>query len=254
VTAGPLAAGLVLGGRHARLISRRPSSVVTAVLFPLVFTLLFFTVFERAMARAGIDYAQYLLPAVVVQAMFFAAMSSSLLAAEDAAGGMLGRLRSMPVHRAAPFVGLLMAEALRGLVSLAVVVPVGMLLGFRFEAGPLGAVAFLAIAEAFVVVGCAGYIALGLRARNPEVAQATAILPYFPLLLVSNAFSPTRAFPGWLQPVVRNQPVSQVIDALRAVSTSGAAVGRPLLEASAWLVPLLALFTVAATRAFGTRR
>lgn len=246
--------GLLLGGRQALIMRRRPASVASAVVFPVVFTLLFFTVFKRVMERIGIDYAQYLLPAVVVQAMFFTGMSSAVLAAEDAAGGMLTRLRAMPVSRAAPYVGLLTAELTRAVISLAVLVPLGLVLGFRFHAGALPAVGFALVALAFAATACSGYIALGLRTRQPATAQALVMLPYFPLLLLSNAFTPADRFPGWLQPVVRNQPVSRVCDALRALSTSGAATVRPALQALAWLVPLFAAFTLAAARAFGRTR
>lgn len=246
--------GLVLGGRQMTIMRRRPASVVSAVVMPLVFTLLFFAVFERVMERIGVDYAQHLVPATVVQAMFFTGMSAAVLAAEDAGGGMLTRLRALPVDRGAPFVGLLAAELTRALVSLAVLLPLGMALGFRFDGGPLGAVGFVLLSVAFAATVCAGYIGLGLVVRKGEVAQAMAMLPYFPLLLVSNAFTPADRFPGWLQPVVRNQPVSQACDALRALAADGVGFGRPVAEAAAWLVPLFAGFAVLAARGFGRSR
>lgn len=245
--------GALLAGRQGLIMRRRPASVASAVVFPMVFTLLFFTVFGRVMERIGIDYAQYLLPAVVLQAMFFTGMSAAILAAEDASGGMLARLRTLPVSRAAPFVGLVVAEVARALISLVVLVPLGLLLGFRFHAGPFAAIGFVAITLTFAATACAGYIALGLRVSSPDAAQAMVMLPYFPLLLVSNAFAPVDRFPGWLQPVVRNQPVSQVCDALRALADGGR-TARPVVEALAWLVVLFGVFTVAAARGFGRPR
>ena len=252
--ARPFLDGSLLGQRHLRLMARRPSSIAGAVIFPMLFTLLFFTVFKRVMERIGIDFAQFLVPAVVVQAMFFTAMSSAVLAAEDAAGGMLTRLRALPVSRTAPFAGLIVAELARALVSLTVLIPLGLILGFRFQAGPIAAVGFVIVALAFVLTACAGYIALGLTVGNPDTAQALVMLPYFPLLLLSNALSPADRFPGWLQPIVRDQPISQVCDALRALSTEGAAVGRPLLSLAAWLTPLFVVFLALAARGFGSTR
>ncbi len=242
--------GITLAARHLVLMSRRPASIFGAIVFPLVFTLLFFTVFGKSMERVGIDYAQYLLPAVVIQAMFFTGMSSSVLAAEDVADGMLSRLKAMPVSRAAPYVGLLAAEASRAIISICVLVAVGLLLGFRFERGLLGVMGFAGIAVAFSITASSGYIAMGLKVGRPDAAQALNALPYFPLLLLSNAFVPAAAFPSWLQPFVRNQPVSQVADALRALSTKGYDLPVEVGQAVAWLAGLCLVFAVLATRAF----
>jgi ABC transporter DrrB family efflux protein len=245
---------VLLCGRHLRLMGRRPASLAEVIVLPLAFTLLFFTVFQRTMARVGIDYAQYLIPAVIVQAVFFTALSTAVHAAEDAQSGLLRRLRCLPVARAAPSAGLLLAEFVSVVISMAVLIPVGMVLGFRFEAGFLAATGFVGVACLFALTLCAGYLALGLTASRPEGANAFAVLIYFPLLLLSNAFTTTEAFPDWLEPVVQNQPVTRVIDALRALSTDGADLARPVLVAVVWLIPLLGLFGLFATRSFGRMR
>ncbi|MGH4022101.1 MAG: ABC transporter permease [Pseudonocardiaceae bacterium] len=245
---------MLLGGRHLRLMSRNPASIVGTIVLPLAFTLLFFAVFQRPMARIGIDYAQYLIPAAVIQAVFFTGMSAAVVAAEDTAGGLLQRLRCLPIARAAPASGLLIADFVRIVISMAVLIPVGLALGFRFEAGFLAATGFIAVACLFAITLCAGYLALGLWTGRPEGAEAFANLVYFPLLLLSNAFTTTEAFPGWLEPVVRNQPITRVADALRALSTEGAAAARPVLIAIVWLVPLLVLFGMLAARTFGRGR
>ena len=244
----------LLCGRHLRLMSRRPASLAEVIVLPLAFTLLFFTVFQRTMARVGIDYAQYLIPSVIVQAVFFTALSTAVHAAEDAQGGLLQRLRCLPVARAAPYAGLLLAEVVSVVISMAVLIPVGMVLGFRFEAGFLAATGFVGVACLFALTLCAGYLALGLAVRRPEGASAFGVLIYFPLLLLSNAFTTTEAFPDWLEPVVQNQPITRVIDALRALSTEGADLVRPVLVAIVWLVPLLMLLGLFATRSFGRMR
>ncbi|MGH3908040.1 MAG: ABC transporter permease [Pseudonocardiaceae bacterium] len=244
----------LLAARYLRLMTRRPASLVGALVLPLMFTLLFFAVFQRPMIRAGIDYAQYLLPAVIIQAVFFAGISAAVFAAEDASGGVLQRLRGMPIARAAPAGGLLVAEVTRALVATAVLIPVGLVLGFRFEAGVLAAVGFVALVCLFALTVCAGYLTLGLWASRPDTAAAAGNLVFLPLLLASDAFTTTEAFPDWLEPMVGNQPVSRVADALRALSTEGAVAARPVLVAVSWLVPLLVLFGVLAAHAFGRRR
>lgn len=244
-----------LAGRHLRLMSRRPASIIGAIVLPLIFTLLFFTVFRRPMERLGVDYAQYLLPAVVIQAMFFSAMSASVWAAEDAAGGMVDRLRSMPVARAAPVLSLLLGELVRSCVSIAVLLLAGTVLGFRFENGPAQAVAFFALALAFGAATSTMYLALGFALAKTDTTQAIGGLAYYPLLLLSNCFVPTSAFPDRLEPFVAHQPVSRVADGLRALSTADAPVpSGSVAIALLWLVAVVAVGAYAGARAFGRNR
>ncbi len=242
-----------LAGRHLRLMSRRPASIMGAILFPLVFAFLFFTVLGRVMERSGIDYTQYLLPAVVAQAMFFSAMSASAWAAEDAAGGMVDRLRSMPISRAAPVLSLLVGELIRSLLSIIVLVVAGYLFGFRFERGWGSALLFVLIALGLAAAACTAYLVLGFAIGKAETAEIIGGLLYYPFLLVSNLFVPTAAFPGWLQPIVENQPVSRVAEALRALSTDTGDPAQTSWIALAWILALLAGFALLAPWAFARR-
>ncbi|MBL7502695.1 ABC transporter permease [Frankia sp. CNm7] len=241
----------VLAGRHLRLMSRRPASIISAIVLPLVFALLFFTVFSRVMRRSGIDYIDYLLPAVVIQTVFFTGMSAAILAAEDALSGTLRRLRAMSVSRSAPALGLLAAELVRSVVSLGVLLAVGAALGFRFHGGPWKALGFPVVMLAFGAALVTCHIALGLAIRRLEAVTTATNLIYFPFMLLSSAFTPASAFPSWLRPLVEQQPVSRVADALRALTAQDAALARPLLIAGAWLLGLLLLGVVGATRAIG---
>jgi ABC-2 type transport system permease protein len=241
----------VLAGRHIRLMSRRPASIISAIVLPLVFALLFFTVFSRAMKRGGIDYIDYLLPAVVIQAVFFTGMSSAILAAEDALGGTLRRLRTMSVSRPAPALGLLAAELTRVLLSLCVLLAIGAALGFRFHGGPWKALGFPVVTLVFAAGLVTCHIALGLALRRLEAVTTATNLIYFPFVLLSSAFTPASAFPSWLRPVVEQQPVSRVAEALRALTATDAAIARPLLIAAAWLLGLGVVGVVGASRALG---
>ncbi|QOC92830.1 ABC transporter permease [Micromonospora craniellae] len=242
---------VVLAGRHLRLMARRPASVLGAVVFPLIFALLFFTVFGRVMERAGYDYVFYLLPAVIVQACFFTAMASAVLSAEDTTGGTLRRLRTMPVNRSAPILGLLTAAVTRAAVSMVVLVPLALALGFRFRGSFLATAGFVVLLLAFAAALCTCFIAMGLALRRVEAVQPAVNLVYFPFLLLSSAFAPASAFPAWLCPVVEHQPVSRVLDASRALADTGVAVARPLLFAGLWLAALTVLGLVLGTRAMG---
>lgn len=245
---------VTLAGRQVRLMSRRPSSIISAVLLPVVFAALFLSVLGRPMERTGIDYVQYLLPAVVIQAMFFTAISASIWAAEDASGGMIDRLRSMPISRMSPVFGLLGGELTRALVSIAVLIAVGYAIGFELQRGLLGAAAFVLIAMGWAAGGCLAYLVLGFAIAKVETVQVAGGLIFYPLLLVSNLFVPAQAFPDWLRPIVENQPFSRVADALRAVSTENS--GDPVqtaVIAAVWIVAVVAAFALLAPKAFGRR-
>lgn len=246
----PVRDGLLMAGRSLTLLRRRPASFVGAVVFPAVFLFAFLTVFGRSAAQLGIDYVQYLVPIVCLQALFFAAIGSSVWLAEDARSGMVTRLRSLPVARSALVTGRVLADLVRALVSVTVLLLLATPAGFRFEAGALPAAGFVALALLFALTATAGYAVIGLSVPTPEVAQSVGVLPYAPLLLLSTGFAPAEVFPGWLQPVVRHTPVSATADALRALADGDQATGRLVLVALAWLLPLLLLFATLATRAF----
>lgn len=252
---------LLLAKRSIVLMSRRPASVIGAVVMPVMFALLFFTIFGRIMERAGMDFAQYLLPAIIMQAVFFSAMSGAVWAAEDASSGMASRLRAMPIARSAPVVSLLVGETLRGLLGAAILVGIGYAFGFRLETGVLGALAMTGLIIAASVAIILPYLVFGYGLASPEAAQALGGLIYFPMLLVSTLFVPKRAYPDWLQPIVENQPLSRITEALRAVSTDASTVainaGQPVntthavLIALAWCAGSVIVFGALAPRAFG---
>lgn len=227
----------ILAGRHLRLMSRRPASIISAVVLPLIFAVMFYVVFGTVVERRiGGDYGQYLLPAVILQAMLFTAMSAAILAVEDVTGGMIRRLRSMAVSPTAPVLGLVGAEMTRALLTIAVLLPAGAVMGFTLGGGVLASLGFVVIALLFGAVVCTGFVAIGFAAGKVDSVQVIANVIYFPFLLVSNAFTPTEAFPGWLQPFVANQPLSRTADALRALAADEVARTRPVTIAVLWLV------------------
>ncbi|GAB08310.1 putative multidrug ABC transporter permease protein [Gordonia araii NBRC 100433] len=257
----PVADSLLLARRHLTLMARRPASIIGAIMLPVMFALLFLTIFGRIMDRQGMDFAQYLVPAIIMQAVFFSAMSGSVWAAEDASSGMVSRLRAMPIARSAPVASLIVGETTRGLVGSAILVGIGYAFGFRIDTGLFGVLAMIGLIIAASVAIILPYLVLGYATADPEPAQALGGLFYFPLLLVSTLFVPKRAYPDWLQPIVENQPLSRITQALRAVTTDATTLaentGAPVntthavLIALAWCAGLIAVFGALAPRVFG---
>ena len=238
-----------LAGRAIRIWSRNPASIAGAVVFPLLFFGLFNLVMRRLMQARGFDYAQLLPSTVVVQAMFFAAMSSAYYVAADRLSGVMARLRSLPIHRAAPIVARSLGDMSRATISVVVLLLVGIAAGMRLRAGVGGAIGFVLVALVFVGVVALGMGLLGYRASSPDAAASMASMPYLPLVMLSNGFAPLSDFPGWLQPFVRHQPVTRTIDVLRALSSGGSTVP-PLAIWAGWMVGLAFVFAVLSARAF----
>lgn len=243
----------VLAERNVLRLARHPAAIVSIVVTPTVFFLGFFMVMRKVLEAQGIDYDQFLPPAIVAQAMIFVGMSSAYFVADDVARAFSTRLRTLPLRPVAIVVARTGADLVRATLSLAVVLVLGTAVGFRFRAGPLPTVGFVALALAFAATLAITFGAAALTAKEPEATVQGLSMPYIFLFMLSTAFVPADAFPGWLQPFVRNQPVSQVIDALRALSTCGATAG-PVLVSLLWIAGLVAVFGAVSLRALRRAR
>ncbi|MFV0308483.1 MAG: ABC transporter permease [Desertimonas sp.] len=242
----------LLAGRSITQLRRNPASIVSTIVFPLLFFALFNIVMRKIMSGRGFDYVQLLPTTVVVQAMFFSAMSSAYYVADDRLKGITGRLRSMPIHAAAPLTGRAAADTARGTVSLIVVLAVGIAAGMRFGAGWAWLPAYVCVGMLFTLAVATAIGLLGYIASSPSAASSLASVPYLPLLMVSTGFAPVDDFPGWLQAFVDHQPVSANIDALRALAGDGS-IGNTVPVALAWSIGLAVVFVSLGARLMRTR-
>ncbi|MEC3955092.1 ABC transporter permease [Nocardia sp. CDC153] len=184
---------------------------------PMIFFLCFYVPLRRSMEAGGLDYAQYLLPVIVLQGMFFTAMSAGDRAARDTFSGMGTRLRSMPVRPWVPMAARMSANLVRAVVAIAGALVIGYVFGFRFH-DPAGALGFALLALAFAAAVVIGADTLGVATGKPEIGASALLAPQLLLIMMSTGFVPAQAFPGWIQPFVRNQPVSQAAAALRGLA------------------------------------
>lgn len=231
-----------IGWRNLLRLSRTPAAIIAVLVFPIVFLTCFLFTFQRFMAVQDIDYIQYLVPIIALQAVFFTAMSAALTLSRDVKVGMAQRCRSMPISRVAVLGGLLIAYLVRALLATIILLLFAHLYGFRFQTGILSILGFLGLTLLFTAASVTGYSVLALKIRNPDLVQSLLIVPYAPLLLLSSGFTPAENFPTWLQPFVLHQPVSYTAAALRAFANSGQDLLLPLLWSLLWLTGLLFLF------------
>ena len=241
----------VLTRRNLTTWARVPAYIVFTVVQPTIFTLLFRYVFGGAIPTVGIPggYVNYLLPGVIGQTAAFATFATAIALAIEAQKGVIDRLRVLPIARSAVLVGRLVADGVRMLITLLVIVAVGYLVGFRFQNGAGSAVGMVALAEAFGLSICVVSAFIGLAIRQEEAVQAFGLIWLFPLTFVSSAFVPVATMPGWLQAFAVNQPVTHVVNALRSLAL-GTPMGDNLWLSLVWMAGTVAVFMPLAVRAY----
>ena len=232
---------LVLARRSLLRIRRQPDLLVGYTVQPVIFVLLFVYVFGGAISTPGFDYVDFLMPGIIVQSIVFGGFVTALGLADDLKKGLIDRFRSLPMSRSAVVTGRTLADVFTNVVQLAVIVGVGLAVGFRFTTSVpevlAGIALLLFIGYAFSWV----FAFLGLVASSPEAANAYGFTILFPLTFVSSAFVPVDSMPGWLQGFAANNPFTTMVDAARALFI-GTPAGNDVWGAVAWAAGIIAVF------------
>lgn len=250
----------VVTRRNLLKLARLPQLVVFSTIQPIMFVLLFNYVFGGALQIPGVtNYIDFLLPGIFIQTATFGATQTGIALNEDLNSGIIDRFRSLPMARSAVLAGRTLADAVRTVFVIALMVAVGHLIGFRFHAGVPAALGAIALAVGFGFAFSWISANIGLRAGSAEAAQAAGFIWVFPLVFASSAFVPTTSMPGWLQAFANNQPVTAVVNALRVLTLGGDAPpvaalpstpAATVLIAVAWILGLLAVFVPLAVRRY----
>ena len=250
--AAALADGLAVTARNLRAMSRNPDVVVFGLVQPLVLVVTFRYVFSGRLSAPGVDYVDYLMPGIYVQAVVFGAMNTTIGLAEDMRRGLIERFRSLPMARSAVLVGRTLADMARNVVVVGFMCLVGFAVGFRAHTGPGRFLAAMAVMLLFGFAVSWVFATVALTARSVEAAQAAVFPPMSLLVFSSSAFVPVESMPSWLRGWGENQPVTVAIDAVRALVLGGPTAG-PVLQALAWTAGILAVFVPLAVRGYRRR-
>ena len=229
--------------RNLLRIVRTPQLLVLSVVQPTIILLLFRYVLGGAIHIPGLDYVDYVVPAIFLEAVLIGGMTTALTLAQDLQAGMVDRFRSLPMARSAFLAGRTLADLCRSVLALCFMIGLGLLVGFRFHSSVGACLAGIALIILFGYAFIWVYAAVGLAVRDPQTAQIASILPMFILFFASSAVVPVATMPGWLQPFARNQPASVVINSVRALFEGGPLVP-DLWQALAWCLGILAVFFV----------
>jgi ABC-2 type transport system permease protein len=249
--------------RNLRRLQRYPSLTLMLIGMPIVFLALFVYVFGGQLShglshglagghtgRSG--YLNYVTPGILLMTVGAAVQGTAIVVAMDMTGGIIDRLRTMAIARAAVLTGHVLASLIQTLVSIAVVLGVAIALGFRPTADPmrwLGAIGVIAL-FGFALIWLA--TALGLAAKSVETASNT---PMFLTLLpfLGSGFVPVASMPEGLRQFARYQPFTPVTETLRGLLT-GTPTGDNAILAIAWCVAIASASYLWARRLYARRR
>ncbi len=236
-----LADGLVLAKRNLVQIPRVPELLVFSTIQPVMFVLLFRYVFGGAIDVGATSYVDFLMAGIFVQTVAFGSMTTGVGLAEDLQRGLVDRFRSLPMARSAVLTGRTIADLARNAFVIVVMLVVGLLVGFRPEAGPLGWAAAIGLLLLFSFAFSWIAAAIGLLVRSVEAVQQAEFIWLFPLTFASSAFVQTDGMPGPLRAFADHQPLTQIIDAVRGFLLDQP-VGSAGWQALAWCVGILLVF------------
>lgn len=235
---GGLTAERIFVGRNLRRSLRDGESLLMAILLPVMLMLMFTWVFGGALSPGG-QYVDYVVPGIILTCAGFGAASTALAVASDMQNGIIDRFRTMPLRAGAVLTGHVIGSLVRNSVATAVVIGVGLLVGFRPSADVgawIGVVGLLAL---YILALTYLFAAIGLAAASPEAANGYGFILLFPPYL-SSGYVPVESMPDWLQPVAAHQPLTPLIDTLRALLTGQSLDGQQWW-AIGWCVLILAV-------------
>ena len=240
---------MVIARRNLIVWIRVPAYLVFTVIQPVMFVLMFRYVFGGAIKIPGGDYVDFLMPGIIGQTAAFASFATAIALAQELKKGVIDRLRSMPMARSAVLTGRLLADTGRMLVTILIIVAVGYAVGFRFHNGVLPAILMVVLATVFGLSICLIAAFTGLAIGDEESVQAFGLIWLFPITFLSSAFVPISSMPGWLQAFANNQPVTYVINTMRALAIGGP-IEANLWKSIVWLAGILIVFVPLAVRAY----
>ncbi|MGN9843922.1 ABC transporter permease [Nonomuraea sp. H19] len=242
--------GIALAGRGIAKVRKSPVHLVDVILTPIVFLLMFVYLFGGAIGGGDVDgYLQTIVPGIMVMTVFQASIGIGVSLNADASTGVFDRFRSMPIARSAPLVGAVLADLVRYVVSLAILLALATVMGYRVQTGVAATLAGVGLLLAFGLSFSWISVYLGMLLKTPGSVQGISTIMVLPLTFASNVFVPSQTMPGWLQAWSEVNPVSLMAETLRGLMNGGAVAG-PLLGSLAWMAGVVAVFFPLAMRAY----
>jgi ABC-2 type transport system permease protein len=241
----------VMLGRSMCHISRSMDTIMTVTISPIVIMLLFVYVLGGAIQIGTDNYVNYLLPGILLITIANGIGYVGYRLFLDKQRGIFERFHSMPIARSAPLWGHVLTSLVSNAISVVVIILVALVMGFRSSAGILVWLAVAGILTLFTLALTWIVVIPGLSAKSADGAGVFAFAIHL-LPFISSAFVPTDSMPGPVRAFAENQPVTAIVDAIRAL-LSGQPVGNDIWIALAWCVGIMLVAHVFAMRAYKKR-
>lgn len=215
--------------RSLKHIFKNPDQLLGLTIQPIMFMLLFRYVFGGAINTGPISYVNFLVAGILVQSAAFGALTTSLSVATDLQRGIIERFKSLPTVSWGVLMGHVTADLVRNIIQSTIMIGAGLLVGFRPTASPVEWLMIAGIVMLFTFAISWVAAIMGLVAKTVETVQWLGFFFVFPLTFASAAFAPTQSMAKWLRVFAQNQPVTHVIESIRALM-----IGTPL-DNHGWL-------------------
>jgi ABC-2 type transport system permease protein/oleandomycin transport system permease protein len=236
-----VADALAVAERNIISMIRRPQVLAFATIQPVLFVLLFRYVFGTAIHVPGVSYADYLMGGIFVQTVMFGAQSTAVGMAEDLHNGLIERFRSLVMARSAVLAGRVLADALRNLFGIVLMLGVGYLVGFRLHTNVAALVAAAGVLLLFGFAISWVTALLGLTAKSAEAAAAASLVLTVLLAFPSSAFLLTSNMPGPLRAYADHQPLTATVNTIRPLLLGGPTASHAA-AAILWCAAIVAAF------------
>ncbi|MFG3339194.1 ABC transporter permease [Glycomyces sp. NPDC048151] len=233
-------------------IKHVPEQLFDVLLFPIMMLLMFTYLFGGAIAGGTGDYLQFLLPGIMVMSIVMTTMYTGMSVNIDINKGVSDRFRTLPIWRAAPMVGYLLADVFRYAAAGAVMLGTGLVMGYRPEGGAVGVLLGVGLLLLFSFAFSWLWTWLGLITRSEKTVMSISMSIMFPLTFLSNIMVDPSTMPGWLQPVVKNTPISQLVDGVRGLF-DGNVDSTSIMTTFIWSAGFIAVFGFLTIRAYNRK-
>lgn len=224
--------------RSLKHIFKNKDQLLGLTIQPIMFMLLFRYVFGGAINTGGTSYVNFLVAGILVQSVAFGSLTTSLSVATDLQRGIIERFKSLPTVGWGVLMGHVTADLVRNVIQSLIMIGVGFLVGFRPTASVAewAAIAGLVLLFTFAISWVAAI--MGLLAKTIEAVQWLGFFIVFPFTFASAAFAPTASMPKYLRLFAEHQPVTHVIEAIRALML-GTPISNHLWLAVVWCVGII---------------
>jgi ABC-2 type transport system permease protein len=227
---------------------RTPQLIVMATLQMSMFFLIYRYLFGGAIHIPAIAYVDYLVPGFIATGVLFSGIGAAVATAEDVHEGFVDRLRSLPIPRSSVLTARAIADTAILTLASAVTIAIAFAVGFRLHGSALEGLAAFGLVIVFGFAFEWVFVTLGLFAGNAQAAQGMGMI-VFPFAFISSAYVPVASMPGWLQVFAAHQPLTYMVDSVRALTLgpdAGALLGHPtsyfVTRALIWAAAILAVF------------